>query len=84
MGERVEERTGGNRKFTGKACAQGAAGVAGVSSFGRWGLSWEWLGGRDLSFSSNSASCSPSMPPWARHCLLLSLGFPTPLCKWGH
>ena len=26
MGERVEERTGGNGEFTGKACAKGAAG----------------------------------------------------------
>lgn len=40
MRERVEERTGGNREFTGKACAKGAAGVAEVSPFGSRGFSW--------------------------------------------
>lgn len=36
----MEERTGGNREFTGKACAKGAAGVAEDSPLGSRGSSW--------------------------------------------
>ena len=60
MGEKVEERTGGNREFTGKAYAKGAVGMAEVSLIQELGLSWDWWGGgeghRDLGFSSSSAA----------------------------
>lgn len=73
MGERVEERTGGNREFTGEAYAQGAAGVAEVSLIQELGFSWEWWGWgrhRDLGFSSSSAHLTfhlgqVTAPRWA-------------------
>lgn len=36
MGEKVEERTGGNREFTGEAYAKGAMGMRSLS-FRSWG-----------------------------------------------
>ncbi len=71
MGERVEERTGGNREFTGEAYTKGATGVAKVS------LVWE-LGSPG---NGHRAAHSPNVRPWARACPSLGLSVPTSLCK---
>ena len=87
MGEKVEERTGGNREFTGKAYAMGAVGRAEVSLIQELGLSWEWWGGgkghRDLGFSSSSAAHLTFNFGQVTDPLRASVS-PAPLCKWGH
>lgn len=82
MGEKVEERTWGDREFTGEAYATGAVGTAEVSSFRSWGSPGN--GGVVVRGAETWVSAPAQLQLWASHRPSPSLSVPPPLCKWGH